>query len=97
MFFLHASPLDQSLPAGLFLCATSLPPFLPTHAQTEKVLQVDPISPDWQNYTNFMQQVVVEGLVNIVVQNMQFLCDQIDPAQVRTQQRDTAAVPFCSS
>jgi hypothetical protein len=51
------------------------------------VLQVDPISPDWQNYTNFMQQVVVEGLVNIVVQNMQFLCDQIDPAQVHSTQR----------
>merc|ERR1712216_1008666 len=49
---------------------------------TNKVLRVAGSSPDWCAYRDFVNNIIVDGLANVITVSLEFFLDQIDPVAI---------------
>ena len=54
---------------------------------TNKVLRVSNASTDWRAYVDFVNNVVVSGLAEVVKTSLSYLLDQIDPANIAKEEK----------
>eukprot|EP01035_Chromulina_nebulosa_P017812 gene17812-23422_t len=47
---------------------------------TNKVLRISNSSNDWRSYIDYINNIVVDGLVKVVITSLEYLYDQIDPS-----------------
>jgi dynein heavy chain len=54
---------------------------------SNKILKVSQGLPDWKAYVDFMNNVVVDGLAQVVIISLEYLADQIDPDVIQAQDK----------
>ena len=57
--------------------------------ESNKVLKVSQGLPDWKAYVDFVNNIVVAGLVQIAVKALQFTIEQVDPIVIAKKERQS--------
>jgi len=52
-------------------------------ASSCRVLKVNKGAPAWKSYVDYVNQILIDGLINMVVTSARYLRNQIDPAQIQ--------------
>jgi len=53
--------------------------------ETNKILRVSNASPDWRDYIEFANNIVIDGLSTSITTSLYFLLNQLDPSSIRSE------------